>query len=64
MRVIDDAGKTLPHDGKTVGNLQVLRRWRGATKGCGAADRPIVGVWEGEPGGLGMREGMHAFAVL
>ena len=28
MRVIDDAGKTLPHDGKTVGNLQVLgRQW-------------------------------------
>lgn len=23
MRIVDDAGKELPHDGKTVGHLQV-----------------------------------------
>ncbi len=35
MRVVDDQGKALPHDGKTVGNLQV--RGEGGREGMEAA---------------------------
>jgi len=32
MRIVDDAGRTLPHDGKAVGNLQVRPAGGGKVK--------------------------------
>ena len=61
MRVIDDAGKTLPHDGKTVGNLQVQgRRWVDWLGGLqhGATGGPWLGLTPG--GGSLMRAGSQA----
>lgn len=36
MRIVDDSGKELPHDGKTMGHLQVRVKGGGSRKEVGA----------------------------